>query len=115
MWRHDLDVANCAIELCKAEGEKLDRRLGRVDSSDIRNELNVISRRILGKVRGSHLFDIGDISSCDLSPMQQIWVLHLLSRITTEFRTRERRQQARVRCIYLKNQIAEKEHRAPNT
>ena len=101
--RHELDVANCAVELCKIEGEVIEDRLAQTDVVDLENEFDALARKLLGSKKGSTLFDRHAEYFYDFSPLQRRWLWYLLALLTNEVNHRDRRRLARRRLISLTN------------
>jgi hypothetical protein len=92
--RSDFGVAKQAIELCKGEGKMREAKMNQVESIDLENIFECLSKEILGKHRGSNLFH-GKVEDFSLfSPAQYVWIWHLLFSILSERNKRKRGSQA---------------------
>jgi len=97
--RHELDVANEAIKLCKLEGDVLDIRLEQTSSIELEETFHALSVETLGRKRGLSLFDRKADYFYDFSDMQKIWVWYLVNLIQSEIDRRDRRGRARSNVI----------------
>ncbi len=93
--RHELDVANCAVELCQIDGELLDDKLRQTDSTDLENAFDTLARKLLRSKRTRNLFHCHSEYFYEFSLPQRRWLWHLVSRLTNEVNRRDRRQTAR--------------------
>lgn len=101
--RHELDVANCAVNLCQIDGGALEAQLERTDAIDLEHEFHWLSKRVLGSRRGERLFHGKAFYFYDFSPMQRTWLAHLISMIMNEMNRRDRLKIARSRNLKMKN------------
>ena len=99
--RHELDVANCAIELCKGDGDTLETQLDQTDPADIEEEFQILAAKMLGPRRGAPLFQGTAHFFYDFSPTQRVWLWYLLSMIVSEASRRDRISTAR--SVNLRN------------
>jgi hypothetical protein len=105
--RLELDVAREAIKLCKGDGSVREYRLNQVEPIDLEHMFDGLSRRMLGKRRGSSLFH-GNCEDFSLfSPAQRLWIWHLLFNILSEENKRRRGRRAFSQDLQRKNREAE--------
>lgn len=93
--RHELDVANCAIELCKGDGDQLETQLDQTDPAGLEEAFQILAGKVLGPRRGSPLFQGTTRFFYDFSPTQRIWLWYLLSMIVSETSRKDRLSKAR--------------------
>jgi hypothetical protein len=103
LLRHELDVANCAVELCKIDGSVRDHHLERTDPIDLEAQFDSLSERTLGARRGSNLFHGHTFYFYDFSPMQRVWLWHLIDMMVSEMNRRDRRHRAYNRSLRKTN------------
>jgi hypothetical protein len=103
--RHALAVANCAVELCKIEGQVIDDHLNQVDPIDLEQIFDGLAKTAIGSRRASSLYYGHTWWFSDFPPMQGIWLFHLVSLMIEELNRRDRRQIARVRNTMQENQV----------
>jgi hypothetical protein len=111
--RHELDVVNCAIELCKGDGDTLETQLNQTDPADIEKAFQILAGKMLGPRRGSPLFQGTKHFFEDFSPKQRVWLWYLLSRIVSETSRRDRLSKARSVNIRSKHSEAGEVSSAP--
>lgn len=92
--RRELDVANCAIELCKNDGFKLELHLNETYPFDLVEEFQFLAKKVIGSRKGSTLFQGTTHFFYDLSPTQRIWLWYLLSIIISEKSRKDRLREA---------------------
>jgi hypothetical protein len=88
--RRELDVTNCAIELCKGDGFALEARMNQTLPADLEEEFQILATKILGPRRGTPLFQGAAHLFYDFSPTQRVWLWYLLSMIVSETSRRDR-------------------------
>jgi hypothetical protein len=104
--RLELDVAREAIKLCKGDGNVREYRLNQVEAIDLEHMFDGLSRKILGRQRGSNLFHGKTEDFFLFSPAQRIWIWHLLFNILSEKNKRERGHRAFIQDMQRKNREA---------
>ena len=104
--RHELEVANCAIEDCKRDGQVLDDTLDRVDAIDLEHEFEALAKRLIGSEQAARLFHGHTWWFYNFSPIQKIWISHLISLITSETNHQRRLERARLQVTIRKNREA---------
>ena len=105
--RHDLDVANSAVALCKIDGDVLERRLSHTSAIELEQLFDGLSRRILGAKRGARLFHGHTQDFSVFSAAQRSWIWYLVSIVVFEMNRRDRRRIAYRRDRAEKNKRAD--------
>lgn len=100
--RWKLGVAKEAIKLCKCDGNVQEDRLNEVKPINLKQLFDVLSSRMLGKLRGADFFHGKTEDFSLFSSAQRVWVWHLLFTILNEKNRRERGSRAFSR--YLQSQ-----------
>ena len=101
--RCELEWANEAIELCKAEGEVLEDTLHLADSTNLEDRFDNLSRRLLGRERGSHMFGGRAFYFSDFSKMQKNWIGYLIEMLLAETDRKRRHWAAIGMCQSKRN------------
>lgn len=104
--RHEIEVARCAIELCKLDGGVLDHQLEFTAPIDLEEAFHNLGVRTLGRA-GAHLFYGSSFWFYDFSESQRAWLWYTVSIITNEMNSRNRRARARVLSTVLKHKGTE--------
>jgi predicted XRE-type DNA-binding protein len=112
--RRELGVVNCAVELCKADGDTLETQFGQTDPMDLNDAFHGLCKRVLGATRGAHLFNSLAHFFYDFSSMQRIWIWYLVFMIEREANRKVRRQNAQsiaLRASHARGTDSHERHR----
>jgi hypothetical protein len=104
--RQKHDEAKSAIESCKRDGSVLEEKLQAVQAIDLERRFQWLSTKTLMPKRSKNLFEGHPWLFGDFSPVQRIWIYHLVSLIANEIRRRDRGDNAFSHTLAAMNNAA---------